>query len=510
MNGRRRATTYLRTAMIAGALLLPTLSLIPLGSLWLWERGWLIPWVAASLLLTIAVYLLEAWMVRAQTSAAPEVARETVAGAIEQSWTPREAEAWKAVEAIAASADPKSITSRDAMLDLGLRTTEAVARSIHPGDKTPLWRFTVPEVLTLIERVSRDLKPFVADNVPLGDQLTIAQLMQIYRWRGAVEIAEQAHDLWRIVRMLNPVTAATNEAREQLTRRLYSGVRDALAIRLTQGFIREVGKAAIDLYGGRLRVSTEALAAHVSPETRRDLAVPVSSEPLRFLVAGQVSVGKSSLINALLADIKATVDVLPATQGLKAYELKMEAEAPVLLIDSGGITAEAGAIEQLVEAASACDLLIWVTPANRPDRAVDQKALAAVRSFFDARPDRRAPALLTVVTHVDQLRPFQEWSPPYDLSDAGNAKVRSMLAALEQVASDLAQPSERVVPVGLATGKAAYNVDGVWERINAVLPEATRAQLVRRLRGASGWRWDKLASQAWNAGKLATRTITGG
>ena len=186
-------------------------------------------------------------------------------------------------------------------MDLGLQTIETVARRFHPQVDDPLWRFTVPEALTLVERVSRELRPFVVDNIPLGDQLTIAQVIKIYRWRSVVDVAEKAYDLWRIIRLLNPVAAITNEARERLTKKLYTGVRDELARRLMQGYVREVGRAAIDLYGGRLRVSTEQIVHHVSEATERDGAAPDIAEPLRLLVAGQVGAGKSSLDQCVVA-----------------------------------------------------------------------------------------------------------------------------------------------------------------------------------------------------------------
>ena len=43
---KARAFLYLRGAMIFLALLLPMISLLPLGWLWLWERGWALYWLA--------------------------------------------------------------------------------------------------------------------------------------------------------------------------------------------------------------------------------------------------------------------------------------------------------------------------------------------------------------------------------------------------------------------------------------------------------------------------------
>ncbi len=493
MKRERKAVVYLRSAMIFLALLLPAFSLIPLGSLWLWERGYLLYWVIAALALAIVSYLAERWFVRDVEPAAaldPSVHVGAAGGD-----TPLEGRAWEAVERIANSADPGKLVSRDAFLDLGLQTIEAVARSMHPQDDEPLWRFTVPEALALIERISRELRPFVVDNIPLGERLTVGQVMKFYRFRSAIDVAEQVYDLWRVIRVLNPITAATSEARERLTKRLYSGLRDELASRLTKGYVREVGRAAIDLYGGRLRVSTEDLDKHVSRETERDLKAPMISEPIRILIAGQVSAGKSSLINALMQKLNAAVDVLPVTQGFAAYVLTRDPPPNLLLIDSPGAS-DQKVIDRIVEEAGSADLILWVMNANRADRHLDRVALDAIRAHFAEKPDRRQPPMLGVITHIDQLKPTRDWSPPYDLTDMSIEKVRSIREVTDLVASEIGLPAEALIPVCLDSQKIEFNVEGLWKKLTLLLPDATRAHLLRRVRGASRtWSWGKLWSQ---------------
>ena len=255
MKRQSKAPSYLRTVMVILALMLPALSLLPLGSLWLWERGYLLYWIAIALVLTVSTFLIELWLVSTPKHTAPDSISEQPSNDTgDQTMPDREAAAWAAVEALAATAVPSKFVNRDAFLDLGIQTIEAVAKCMHPTDSNPLWRFTVPEALALVERVSHELRPFVVDNIPLGDQMTVGQVMKIYRWRSVFDVAEKAYDLWRIVRLINPVTAVASEAREHLTKNLYSGVRDQLAHRMIGGYVREVGRAAIDLYSGRLRV----------------------------------------------------------------------------------------------------------------------------------------------------------------------------------------------------------------------------------------------------------------
>jgi uncharacterized protein len=508
MKRERKAVIYLRSVMIILALVLPAFSLIPLGSLWLWERGYLLYWIVAALALSAISYLVQVWFVRDLQPAAAANERAGSPDSEHTSDTPQEAGAWDAVERLANSADPAKLVSRDAFLDLGLQTIEAVARSMHPQDEQPLWRFTVPEALALIERISRELRPFVIDNIPLGERLTVGQVMKFYRFRSAIDVAEQAYDLWRVVRVLNPVTAATSEARERLTKRLYSGLRDELAARLTKGYVREVGRAAIDLYGGRLRVSNEELDKHVSRETQRDLKSTSAAEPIRILIAGQVGAGKSSLINALLKELHAAVDVLPATQGFTAYSLTRQSPPNLLLIDSPGASSK-DVIDRIANETGSADLILWVMDANRADRHLDRVGIEAIRAHFTAKPDRRQPPLLGVATHIDQLKPARDWSPPYDLNDTTNAKVRSIHEVMDLIANEVGLPSESLVPVSFDPNGTTVNIDGLWLKLEALLPDATRANLLRRLRGAStAWSWSKLWSQTKGIARTARNEAT--
>src|SRR5262249_15441068 len=107
-------------------------------------------------------------------------------------------------------------------------------------------------------------------------------------------------------------------------------------------FVHRVGTYLIEVYSGRLRVGAaryrqlleqhERVKAGVPGEPPRDGQQPpppvtdAVDEVRRVTVTlmGQVKVGKSSLINALLGERRAMTDVLPATHEIARYELQPE------------------------------------------------------------------------------------------------------------------------------------------------------------------------------------------
>jgi uncharacterized protein len=512
---RSNALLYLRGVMIFLALLVPLLSLLPLGWLWLWQNGYALYWMGGAFAFAFCAFLVQTLALRRSVAQTGEALTDSADDAVmpgDPGWTEREQAAWVAVEALAADVKPAGLTDRDKVLNLGLRTVEAVARQIHPQDRNPLWKFTVPEALALIERVSADLRPFVADNIPLGDQFTVGQLLKIYQWRSAVGMAEKAYDIWRLIRLINPVTAAAQEAREQITRHLYATVRDQLAKRLAQGYVREVGRAAIDLYGGRLKVSPAELEGHISASTLRDRSAgrPLA-EPLRVLVAGQAGSGKSSLVNALSSELGAIVDVLPSTRKFEAHEVEIGELASALVIDSPGIGATAKEHRRFAVKAGEADLIVWAIPATNASDVIDRDAIADIRKHFADRPNRRLPPVLGVLTHIDALAPGEAWEPPYDPGPAspGSDRGRLIGRTLEAAAGNLSLAPDDVVPVSLAAGQPAYNMPQVLERIGALVPEARRAQLLRLMEDATpGWSARRLGRQATNVLASTARAVT--
>jgi uncharacterized protein len=255
--------TRLKIALLLSIAVVPTLTLVPLGSLWLWHNGLILPWVIGAFAFTSLMYAFAASRLVAGRIEVSSPLRPQTADA-----SPKELAASAAVERLANAVDPATIGSRSDLLDLAVKTIEAVAREFHPDDKTPVWNFTVPELLLVTERVANRLRPMFVDNVPLGEHLKVGQMIRLYELRSMAGVAEGVYDLWRLVRAVNPLTAVTQEARERVTKHILTSLREDVIRRIVRMMMTEVGSAAIALYSGRLRAepATDATAPAVASD----------------------------------------------------------------------------------------------------------------------------------------------------------------------------------------------------------------------------------------------------
>jgi len=179
-----------------------------------------------------------------------------------------------------------------------------------------------------------------------------------------------------------------------------------------------------------------------------------------------------------------------------------------VIVDSPGLSTGREPLDTVIAQAQDSDLLIWVAAAHRADREIDRASVQRFRDYFASQPNRRRPPIILVVAHIDRLRPFREWTPPYDVVNADTAKAASIRATMEAYAADLGFSLGDIVPVCLEANVGRYNVDAVWAKIMAMLPEAQRTHLVRRLRDTEArWDWARVWKQAAGAGRVMAQTV---
>lgn len=476
----RTTSAGTRSVLAGAALLLPTLTLVPLGGLYLWEHGLLLWWAlfafACVALLTGALK----WLLKSPPRAQVQTPQSSD-GSVHSSdpyWSAQERLAWDDVVQIAVKVDPEKITSLDSFVALGQQTLDAVSRRLHPEKTDALWQFTLPEALAIVERVSRRLGGIVVQNVPFGDRLTVAQILAVYRWRGMFGAAERAYDVWRIVRLVNPATAVTNEARERLTRAVFNYGKEHVSRRIAEAFVEEVGRAAIDLYGGRLAVAHRLSTAQAHDDPLRELSTrPVA---LNVAVGGGTRSDRlalASLLSEAAARRELTALTAPATVSTTLAE---------------PVAARAGSddVQALTEELQDTDILIWLVTGS----AEDQHALAALAAQIKARGDSAVPALVAVALGGAERELEQRRGQLL-------AQAATLARALETI------PSEMIEIPALDLGHADA-LAPIMDAVAARIVTARRVHIQRALgfaRRPSGWK--QSARQAWKAAGALTRAV---
>ncbi len=376
-----------RIILITAALLLPSLSLLPLGGLYLYQNGWLLYWAIAALVVAMTGFLLErAWMSSGERRLAKlEAADERRRREGHLTLSDR---AWGDVRAIASKVDPETLSSTEDVLKLGQRTINAVARRMHPERKDAVWQFTLPEALVIAERVSARLGTFVETQIPLGDRLTVAQLLAVYRWRGMVGVAERAYDVWRIIRFANPATAMTHEAREQLSRAVVNWSKERVGRRIAEAYVEEVGRAAIDLYGGRLRPHGETQAA----------AEVAQAEEIRKARALRAVVTGSS---------PARVDTMSAIAAIADEQTEREEKSRILFSLNDAIGVDDVGRRQLLRSAAKSDVILWCIDPVQGVTAGDLAAADALKRAIAGGKIEQAPGVIIVAMQGGEQTPQQ-------------------------------------------------------------------------------------------------------
>ncbi len=141
-------------------------------------------------------------------------------------------------------------------------------------------------------------------------------------------------------------------------------------------------------------------------------------------------------------------------------------------------------------------------------READRRLLDEFRREMESLTMRAPPPIVVALSHMDTVRPIQEWRPPYDIAQGQSTKERNLREAIEAVAGDLQVAAERIVPVCLRP-ESIYNVDeSLWPLIVRTLPEGDRAKALRVLAETrSAEQWEKLKRQLTGAGLGAVQLL---
>lgn len=462
---------------LAGVVLLPTAVATILGFVWLWERGWFLQFAAASVIGVGAVRLIHWWVTRHRT----EPARVFDGVPPSSDWTDSERATYQRAQAriragLAAPIPWESLPPR------ALEVVEGVAEDLSGGRRGAL-DFTAPEALLLIGRLAARYRRLLVEQVPFADRMSVQALWWVWQQKDrAGAAARGGWMVWRGVRLvLNPASALLREVEGRLASALQDRLGGAVTRDLQARLLDEAAQAAIDLYSGRLRFTDAELAAIATPDVARDAAQP-DEPPVRIVLVGQLSAGKSTLVNALADADAAETDAAPTTDKAQAVPAWV-AGHPVRLIDTPGLDGRPRRRDRALAEMLEADIVLWVLRADRPDRGPDLDLRTAFDAALAAAPDRRPPPVVSVAAAADVLLPGWPY-PEHTLPPAARHRLGAALAAM---AGDLPGPT----PVPIVAQSPAWNLDALEAALAAALPEAR--QVARQRRRLAGQKLDAMS-----------------
>jgi predicted GTPase len=209
----------------------------------------------------------------------------------------------------------------------------------------------------------------------------------------------------------------------------------------------------------------------------------------------------------LAQELRCAIGPLPATSRAAEYLLKPEGHSTAIIVDMRGLDERTEPASELRVGAERADIIMWVASATQPARSPDRRQLDDIRAWAKAQPARRLPPVLLALTHIDELRPAAEWTPPYDVTAPTGPKARAIRAAVNAAANALDLPVDTIVPVAMPPGRESYNLDVLWGRIAVELGETKLVQLDRFRVGRQRLRLRELVHQLGHAGRTIVKGI---
>ncbi|PSV37250.1 GTPase [Photobacterium sp. GB-27] len=486
--------------LVAVAILLPVVVLSGFGIVALINNGqWILFFalIAISCLIVFVPY----WFIRRKRVVSDAVSDDLAPLHVEGNpqWGAHENQVWQEVtliiqQQLSDAPEWESLQAHAYVL------VAEVADRFNKGKSAQRLSFTAPEFLLMVEEVSRRYRYFLQEHVPFAEKITLKSLQQGYQLKDKVGYAKSAYDVYRLFRIATP-TGWLAEARGLVLGKLFDDVSLEVQTKLKMTLLQEVASVAIDLYSGHFKLD-DASVPHSKMHDKDQQAEAVPIEPLRVAVIGQISAGKSSVVNGLLGEMSAEISALPSTDKATTYRCEVEGTDVINLIDLPGIDGTESINQMLLKQVTQSDVVLWVLKANQSSRQADIMLKQMIEEFYTQPKNqhRKAPKIIVLVNQVDKLKPVDEWLPPYDLNDIQTKKGEIILDAVSY--NQNLMKSDTIIPLSVSSERLTYNLDVLQETIQEVYQEGINTQLNRRRIDGDRIDYTEQAQRLYRLGKL--------
>jgi hypothetical protein len=469
----------------------PMLLYMGFGTIWLWERGWLFYataiWIAAGGLFS----LLAAIWTRNVEPIMPPLDWDSPS-----TFSPRDREAWKIVEAEGDSGDSlpmESLIQGDLYIETGRRLLRSLAEFYHPHTTNPLDEVPLIELLTAMELAAEDLAQ-LSRQVPGGDLITLSH------WRRAIQVAgyiSKANDIYAYVSpILNPLSGlARLGTRELIVKPAWKDMQQNVLRWFYQAYVNRVGVHLIELMSGRLAIGAQQYRRLTRRASLNAVMGQAEGEPLVADVVGARGSGKTRLVESMRQVLSGDPALIRARfegRGLdpslvdrlgNVQWVEIPGYSPVVEKES---RRDRSARQEAVAAAVDCDMLILVIDGEKSLQPADVAFAQAWDRYFIEHPHREAPPAMVVITGVDRPKLGAVWAPPYDWTAGKGLREEAVRALFDSLRATLPPSFASYTAAGLP-GETPFGVaELVLPGLAALLHRAERAALLRQLQAFSG------------------------
>lgn len=497
----------------------PVLLYVVFGAFALWKTGlltWL--WWILPVCWGLTYFVAKLWPVDRSTETPPPSAAH---------FTNRDAGAAELVRKYQEQVDdiaPKDLTDMHFYLGKFESLSKELAEHYHPDAADPFSSLTIPEIAAAIRLVADDLEQLVLQSIPGSRLLTVKQ------WRSFGDTPKWVNrirnSVWAGSFMLNPLNIARYGFSRVTVDKVGTNLQSEVLARIYLRFIRQVGFYLIEMNSGRLRGGADAYRnafeqqAGAGEPNRVGSTAPspghrLVARPVTIGIVGQVSAGKSSLINYLTGDQQAAVDLLPQTRHVQRYSLpvsvgeNLQETVSVDLLDSPGYGVDGANASQQTEIQTTLqgsDIILLVIDGHSPSKAADVATLKQVETWYADHPNLLPPPVIVVLSHVDLIPPAMQWSPPYRLDHPQTPKGKNIAEAIAWTKEELAQFSSFVVDVvAVCSGPEAPRRWGLQENVLPAIMQRLESGQSVALLGA----FERSVDDKW-ASTLVDQLKTGG